>query len=381
MIIKSVELSDFRNYENLSLNFDKGINILYGDNAQGKTNLLEAIFLSLTTKSHKGAKDKECIRFSSNEAHIRTAVDRNGLIQRIDVHLRASKGKGVAIDGLKMKKASDFLKKLSARVIFFAPEDLEIIKGPPSGRRRYLDLELCQADHLYMESLQKYTKLLQQRSSVLLKIKENYKKNTFDKTDINTLLDIYDKSLVECGSEIIKKRAVFIENLNPVMKKVHGVITADKEDLSLLYAPNVNIREYEEELRLSRQKDIATAQTNCGPHRDDISFMVRNYHSGKLSNRSIDIRKFGSQGQQRTCALSMKLAEIELVKKNGYSAPIMLLDDVLPELDESRQNKLLSAIGDLQTIMTCTGLDDFVLSRLKVDKIFRVTDGNIEAQN
>ena len=377
MIIKSIELSDFRNYELLSLDFDKGINILYGDNAQGKTNLLEALYLSVTTKSHKSSKDRDCIRFGSSEAHIRTQINRDGLNLRVDMHLRTTKTKGLAIDGLRIKRAADFLKKLDARVIIFAPEDLDLIKGAPLLRRRYLDMELCQHNSSYLDALFKYNKTLQERSATLAKMG----KMSVSKEGADALLDVYDKTLIENGTYIINSRQKFIQDLMPEMKEVHAKLSGGREDLTLLYKPNVESLYYAEQLQNNRTKDLMTMQTNCGPHRDDMDFIIRKIIQGQTLNRKVEVRKFGSQGQQRTTALSMKLAEIELVKKKQGSAPIMLLDDVLPELDETRQKELLNAIGSLQTIITCTGLDDFVTSRLSVNKIFKVVDGRVTADN
>ncbi|MBR5970949.1 MAG: DNA replication/repair protein RecF [Lachnospiraceae bacterium] len=371
MIIRSLELSDFRNYESLALSPDPGVNIFYGDNAQGKTNLLEAIFLSCTTKSHKGAKDKDIIRFGKKEAHIRTSADVNGRVMRVDMHLRAAKSKGVALDGIKMRRASDFLRKLDARIIFFSPEDLAIIKGGPSGRRHFLDMELCQFDPNYMDALSIYQKAMTQRGNVLRDAREKR-----DIGDLAPLLDVYDKTLAESGKDIIRARKRFIEEMAPVMQQTHGALTAEKEQLTLAYEPDCEANALEEELRRNRNKDIQTAQTNAGPHRDDMKFLIR----GK-GKEQIDIRHFGSQGQQRTAALSLKLSEIELVKTKQSMLPVMLLDDVLSELDDHRQQQLLASLGGIQTLVTCTGLDDFVGKRLSIDKIFHVTDGSVTAEN
>ena len=371
MIIRSVELSDFRNYQSLALSLDPGINIFYGDNAQGKTNLLEAIFLSCTTKSHKGAKDKDIIRFGEKEAHIRTSVDTDGRVMRVDMHLRARGTKGVALDGIKMRRAADFLQKLKARLIFFSPEDLAIIKGGPAGRRHFLDLELCQLDASYMEALSVYQKSMTQRASVLRDAREKGSVDT-----LAPLLDVYDRTLVESGSTIIRARKRFLEELEPIMRKVHATLTNETEQMILRYVPDCAEAHFEEEMRANRTKDLQTAQTNAGPHRDDVSFLVK----GKGFDK-IDLRHFGSQGQQRTAALSLKLAEIELVRNKQKLQPVMLLDDVLSELDDHRQKQLLDTLGGIQTLITCTGLDDFVDSRLKINKIFHVKSGVITAEN
>ncbi|MBO5623460.1 MAG: DNA replication and repair protein RecF, partial [Butyrivibrio sp.] len=194
MIIKSLELADFRNYDNLKIDFSSGTNILYGDNAQGKTNILEAIYVSATTKSHKGSKDKEIIGFGKEEAHIRTILEKDGAEYRVDMHLRGNRSKGIAIDGQKIKRASDLIGMLN--VVFFSPEDLSIIKNGPSERRRFMDMELCQLDQIYLNSLSKYNKLVVERNKVL--------KDLFEHPENSVLLDVQDKQLCEYGSIIIK---------------------------------------------------------------------------------------------------------------------------------------------------------------------------------
>ncbi len=379
MIIKSLELADFRNYENLKIDFSSGTNILYGDNAQGKTNILEAIFISATTKSHKGSKDKEIIMFGKEEAHVRTILERDNAEYRVDMHLRKSKSKGIAIDGQKIKRASDLIGKLN--VVFFSPEDLSIIKNGPSERRRFMDMELCQLDQIYLNSLSKYNKLVVERNKVL--------KDLFEHPENSVLLDVQDKQLCEYGSVIIKTREKFIKDLNEIIRPIHEKLTGGKEILSIYYEPNVNFDEFEKKLRYARQKDTYAKQTTVGPHKDDFSFIVQkkvinDSDDGSTSeslSEGIDIRKYGSQGQQRTASLSLKLSEIEIVKKAKKENPVLLLDDVLSELDSNRQNYLLNTIGDIQTIITCTGLDEFVNNRFEIDKLFKVTEGTISSDN
>jgi DNA replication and repair protein RecF len=365
MIIKSLELADFRNYDNLKIEFSSGTNILYGDNAQGKTNILEAIYVSATTKSHKGSKAKEIIAFGKEEAHIRTILEKDGAEYRIDMHLRGNRSKGIAIDGQRLKRASDLIGRLN--VVFFSPEDLGIIKNGPSERRRFMDMELCQLDQIYMNSLSKYNKLVVERNKVL--------KDLFEHPEHSVLLDVQDKQLIEYGSVIIKAREKFIRDLNEIICPIHEKLTGGKELLSIYYEPNVELSEFEKKLSLSRQKDIYAKQTTVGPHKDDFSFIVKKNDDG------IDIRKYGSQGQQRTASLSLKLSEIEIVKRSKKENPVLLLDDVLSELDSGRQNYLLNTIGDIQTIITCTGLDEFVNNRFEIDKLFKVTDGTVSSEN
>lgn len=367
MIIKSLELADFRNYENIKINFSKGTNILYGDNAQGKTNILEAIFLSATTKSHKGSKDKEIIRFGKDEAHIRTILEKDNAEYRVDMHLRKSKSKGIAIDGQKIKRASDLIGRLN--VVFFSPEDLSIIKNGPSERRRFMDMELCQLDQIYLNNLSKYNKLVVERNKIL--------KDLFEHPENSVLLDVQDKQLFEYGSVIIKTREKFIKDLNEIIRPIHEKLTGEKETLSVFYEPNVKLEEFESRLKQARKKDTYTKQTTVGPHKDDFSFMIKKMNA----EDAIDIRKFGSQGQQRTASLSLKLSEIEIVKRAKKENPVLLLDDVLSELDSNRQNYLLNTIGDIQTIITCTGLDEFVNNRFEIDKLFKVTEGTVSSEN
>ncbi len=358
MFIKSLELADFRNYKELSINFDKGTNILYGDNAQGKTNILEAIYVSATTKSHKGSKDKEIINFRKEEAHIRTCLEKENIEYRVDMHLRKNKSKGIAIDKQKIKKASDLLGILN--VVFFSPEDLSIIKNGPAERRRFADMELCQLDNFYLYNLNHYNKIINQRNKLL--------KDIYFKPELRETLNIWDSQLVSFGSKIIERRELFAGQLCDIIQEIHSKLSGGKEKLSVIYEPDVSIDHFEKKMRENQEKDIHSKMTQEGPHRDDFTFIIN----------GIDIRRFGSQGQQRTAALSLKLSEIELVKKTTKDTPVLLLDDVLSELDSNRQNYLLNSIGDIQTIITCTGLDEFVNNRFEINKIFKVTDGMVE---
>ena len=360
MIIKSLELENFRNYSELSIHFDSGTNILYGDNAQGKTNILESIFLSATTKSHKGSKDKDIINFHAEEAHIRTYVVKDGLENRVDMHLRKNKSKGIAINGQKIKKAADLLGLLN--VVFFSPEDLSIIKNGPSERRRFVDMELCQLDSFYLYNLNNYNKIVNQRNKLL--------KDLSFHPNLRDTLFIWDSQLVSYGSKIIERRAAFVKQLNEIIYDIHVRLSGGKEELRIIYEPDVLFEELENGLKNSQEKDIRLKQTTVGPHRDDFSFMIGD----------IDIRKFGSQGQQRTAALSLNLSEIELVKKLTKDTPLLLLDDVLSELDSSRQNYLLNSIGDIQTIITCTGLEEFVNNRFEINRIFEVSNAVVNVK-
>ncbi len=357
MILKSIELKNFRNYEDLDLKFDSGTNILFGDNAQGKTNILEAAYVSGTTKSHKGSRDKDMIRFGEDESHIRTIVEKQGKEYQLDIHLKKNRSKGIAINKVPIKKASELFGILN--MVFFSPEDLNIIKNGPSERRRFLDAEICQLDKIYLSDLTRYNKILMQRNRLL--------KDMQHQPQLMETLPVWDMQLVEYGKRLIRRRRQFVEELSEIVTGIHRNISGKREELVLRYEPNIDAEFLEDELNRVREKDRKYAQTSVGPHRDDISFFIC----------GVDIRKFGSQGQQRTSALSLKLSEIELVRQTIHDTPVLLLDDVLSELDSNRQNYLLNSIHDIQTMITCTGLDEFVRNRFQIDKVFHVIDGHV----
>ena len=357
MILKSIELKNFRNYEDLDLKFDSGTNILFGDNAQGKTNILEAAYVSGTTKSHKGSRDKDMIRFGEDESHIRTIVEKQGKEYQLDIHLKKNRSKGIAINKVPIKKASELFGILN--MVFFSPEDLNIIKNGPSERRRFLDAEICQLDKIYLSDLTRYNKILMQRNRLL--------KDMQHQPQLMETLPVWDMQLVEYGKRLIRRRRQFVEELSEIVTGIHRNISGKREELVLRYEPNIDAEFLEDELNRVREKDRKYAQTSVGPHRDDISFFIR----------GVDIRKFGSQGQQRTSALSLKISESELVRPTIHHTPVLLLDDVLSELDSNRQNYLLNSIHDIQTMITCTGLDEFVRNRFQIDKVFHVIDGHV----
>jgi DNA replication and repair protein RecF len=361
MIIKSLELANYRNYDSLQIQFDQGTNILYGENAQGKTNILEAIYLAATTKSHKGSKDREMIQFQKDEAHIRIYLEKNHEEVKVDMHLRNGKSKGIAIDGQKIKKAADLLGV--CYVVFFSPEDLAIIKNGPSERRRFADMELCQLDSFYLYNLNHYQKIMEQRNQLL--------KDIYFQPQLKDTLNIWDAQLVSFGSKLIEKRKLFASMLNEIVKDIHSQLSGGKEDLQVTYEPNIDMDEFEQKLKQNQERDMKTKMTSVGPHRDDFGFVIN----------QVDIRKYGSQGQQRTAALSLKLSEIELMKKITKDSPILLLDDVLSELDGNRQNYLLQYIGKIQTIITCTGLEDFIKNRFEINRIFQVSEGKVTCKN
>lgn len=361
MIVESLKLQNYRNYEYLNMNFDEKINIIYGDNAQGKTNILESMYVCATSKSHRGSKDREIIGFDNDESHIKVNVKKNDMNYRIDMHLKKNKPKGIAVNGIPIKRAVELFGILN--IVFFSPEDLNIIKNGPSERRRFIDMELSQLDKIYLDCLINYNKVVNQRNSLL-------KEYAFSgREDIISSLDIWDMQLVKYGNDVIKSREKFVKEINDLVKSIHTKLSGDREQLEIIYEPCVKEQDFESELVRVRDRDLKFKCTNIGPHKDDMCFLIN----------GMDVRKYGSQGQQRTAALSLKLAEIELVKQIIHDTPVLFLDDVLSELDSRRQNFLLDSIGNIQTMITCTGLDEFINNRFSINKIFKVVNGTVSS--
>lgn len=363
MKIKSLKLKNFRNYDLLDLTFDDSANIFYGDNAQGKTNILEAVYLFGTTKSHRGSKDRDLIEFGKEESHIETIVEKNGIDYQIDMHLKKNSPKGIAINRMPIRKASELFGIVN--LVFFSPEDLNIIKNGPAERRRFIDLELSQLDRVYLSNLANYNRVVNQRNHLLKEIGfSGYEKHA-------GTLEIWEMQLIQYGNKIIERRKAFIEEMNEIISSIHKKLTGGREEIRILYEPSNKELTFEQALRKYKDRDLKLKSTSVGPHRDDICFMAGD----------LDIRRFGSQGQQRTAALSLKLSEIELVRQSIHDTPVLLLDDVLSELDKHRQNYLLDSIHDIQTLITCTGVEDFVNHRFSINKVFHVQNGQVAKEN
>lgn len=363
MKIKSLKLKNFRNYDLLDLTFDDSANIFYGDNAQGKTNILEALYLSGTTKSHRGSKDRDLIEFGKEESHIETIVEKNGIDYQIDMHLKKNSPKGIAINRMPIRKASELFGIVN--LVFFSPEDLNIIKNGPAERRRFIDLELSQLDRVYLSNLANYNRVVNQRNHLLKEIGfSGYEKHA-------GTLEIWEMQLIQYGNKIIERRKAFIEEMNEIISSIHKKLTGGREEIRILYELSNKELTFEQALRKYKDRDLKLKSTSVGPHRDDICFMAGD----------LDIRRFGSQGQQRTAALSLKLSEIELVRQSIHDTPVLLLDDVLSELDKHRQNYLLDSIHDIQTLITCTGVEDFVNHRFSINKVFHVQNGQVAKEN
>ena len=358
MYVEKIEVKNFRNYDAMTLALDQGTNIFYGNNAQGKTNILEAVYLCGTTKSHRGSRDKDMIRFGEDESHIRMIVRKQDVPYRIDMHLKKNRAKGIAVNEVPIKKASELFGIVN--FVCFSTEDLNMVKNGPAERRRFLNVELCQINRLYMDDLTKYNKILEQRNRTLKELQ--YRR------DYQDMLDIWDEQLLFFGSRIIEEREKFLGYLNEIVRDIHGSLTNKNEHIELIYEPDTTKNDFSIKLREARDRDTHMKSTTVGPHRDDFAIRVND----------IDIRRFGSQGQQRTSALSIKLSEIEILKQKTKDTPILLLDDVLSELDSNRQNYLLKSISHIQTLITCTGLDDFIENRFPINQVYEVISGHVK---
>lgn len=361
--VNSLKLKNFRNYDLLNVEFDGSTNIFYGNNAQGKTNILEAVYLSGTTKSHRGSKDRDMIRFGEDESHIETVVEKNAISYQIDMHLKKNSPKGIAINKMPIRKASELFGIVN--LVFFSPEDLNIIKNGPAERRRFIDLELSQLDKVYLNNLSNYNRIVNQRNRLLKELSFGAKK------ELSDTLEIWEMQMVQYGERLIARRKEFVAQINEIIAKIHQKLTGGKESLQIIYEPSTGDLPFEQALKRYRDRDLRMKSTTVGPHRDDIGFLTGD----------MDIRRYGSQGQQRTAALSLKLSEIELVRLATHDTPILLLDDVLSELDKHRQNYLLDSIHDIQTLITCTGVEDFVNHRFSINKVFHVQNGQVTKEN
>lgn len=268
----------------LNLDFDGSANIFYGDNAQGKTNILEALYITGTTKSHRGAKDRDLIQFEKDEAHIETVIEKRKICYQIDMHLKKNSPKGIAINKIPIRKAGELFGIVN--FVFFSPEDLNIIKNGPAERRRFIDLELSQLDKIYFNNLSNYNRIVNQRNHLLKEIGIENKKNLME------TLEIWDLQLIEYGNRLIERRKQFIQDMNEIVSSVHRKLTGNKENIKIIYEPcNGNIP-LEQTIKKNRERDLRMKSTSSGPHRDDICIM----------HDRMDIRKFGSQGQQRTAS-------------------------------------------------------------------------------
>lgn len=355
MVVKSVSVQGFRNLKDETISLGRGINIFFGDNAQGKTNILEAVYFCSMGRSHRVKQDSRLIAFDKKEAHVRVFTERDGRSDRIDVHIKKDEKKGIAVNGLPIRRLGELLGTFYT--VIFSPEDLSLIKNSPAERRRFMDMELCQLSSVYYYDLQQYYKVLKQRNNLL--------KRLVKEPNLKETMFVWDRQLADYGRRIIKARREFGNKVGAFAQRNHELITGGKEAFCSEYKPNCTEEDLEDKLKTGLERDIFNGSTNHGPHKDDMAFYVD----------GSDVRVFGSQGQQRTAALCLKLAEIDIIKEETGVTPVMLLDDVLSELDEGRQNFLMDMTEDIQSLITCTGIEDSVKKYVGNAAVFRVRKG------
>ena len=398
MKINSIILENFRNYKSLELDFDESRNIIVGENAQGKTNLIEAIYLTAFARSFRTNNTADLISFGESQGRVSTYITSEDIDKNINIVLRSDGKKMIKKDGKVIRKTTELLNNVV--VIIFSPDDLRIIKDSPDRRRNFINRELSQMRPMYYDALRRYNEALKEKNA-LLKGYFNVKKKTFTRADnisLNELqssaaavfderspydnsrrfneemMDIYDRQLADAGYEIIRFRKEFAEMLSSEAGEIMHKISGGREDLRIEYKTTCDFVTGPEgrdilfsQIFHNRDRDIYNGYASIGPHRDDIEF----YINGN------DARKYGSQGQQRTIALSLKLAEIRIAKQMLDEPPVLLLDDVLSELDLDRQRFLVSEIDDVQLFITSAELNDEVIKDLRGGTLFRIEEGTV----
>ena len=360
MKILSVDLLNFRNYERASVNFTDGLNVLYGENGSGKTNMLESVYFASLLSSLRATKDKEMVMMDKESSTVKVLLEKKYRKHTINISLDAQGKKKVLVDGVPISRASELVGVLG--VVLFSPDEMKLVKESPLERRRFLDVGLSQQQRSYFFALSRYTHALKQKNNLLKEYKTA--------KNVDDMLDVWDSVLAKEGATIIAKRKEYIATLCDSAKKFHYILSGEKETLNLSYESGVNVDCEGEELeanmlsalRASRAKDKDLGYSTVGPHRDDIKIEI----NGK------DARKYASQGQQRTTALAMKIGQVVIYKDEIGEPPALLLDDVLSELDENRQKILLELTKSFQTILTCT---EYKLSNAAT--LFEVKEGTI----
>ncbi|RSL29624.1 DNA replication/repair protein RecF [Salibacterium salarium] len=370
MHIKELRLKQFRNYDAINLDIENKINVILGENAQGKTNMMEAVYVLAFANSHRTSKDKELIQWDQDFARIEAEIERKHGPLSLEVII-SNKGKKTKVNSLEQQKLSEYIG--TCNVVMFAPEDLNLVKGGPHMRRRFIDMEIGQISSVYLYDLMMYQRVLKQRNQLL--------KNMFPMPDQEqeVMLDVLTEQLAQAAAKVISKRFSFLQLLQNWAKDIHSQITTGNEELRLTYMPTAEVSEdmdlskIEENLKLkfeqTKQNEIRRGISLSGPHRDELTL--------KINDK--EVQTYGSQGQQRTAALSLKLAEIELINDNIGEYPILLLDDVLSELDHHRQSHLLNTIqGKVQTFVTTTSVNGIEHETLKQASTFMAEAGTLK---
>lgn len=357
MWISDIKLNNFRNYNNKEIKLHENINVFFGENAQGKTNIIESIYLSSIGKSFRTNKEKELIKFEKDKAIVEIEFNKKDRDGKIKIEIGDKKQ--IYLNGIKLKKLSELLGNIN--IVIFTPDDINILKGGPQNRRKFLDVMISQLRPNYMHLLNLYLKTLEQRNNYLKQIKlENKDEN---------LLDIWDEKLIEYGMKIYEYRNEYIKKIQEKIKFIHKDITQNKEEIEIKYFSDANTRQnFLNELKSRRKLDIIKGFTTKGVHRDD--FMI--YINGK------EVEIYGSQGQNRTAVLSLKLSELQVIYDDIGEYPILLLDDFMSELDNKRRKNFLDNIKDIQVIITCT--EKITLENLNYFS-YNVIEGNVIEKN
>lgn len=369
MYIEQLELRNYRNYESIDVSFENKVNVILGENAQGKTNIMESIYVLAMAKSHRTSNDKDLIRWDQEYAKIKGRIQKYNGGLPLELIL-SKKGKRAKSNHLEQSKLSQYVGNMN--VVMFAPEDLHLVKGSPQVRRRFIDMEIGQVSPVYLHDISLYQKILQQRNHYLKQLQTRKQKD-------QTMLDVLTEQFIGMAVKITKKRFEFVQLLESWAKPIHSGISRNLETLEIVYKPSLDVSDnqewskmvdiYEQKFNGIREREIDRGVTLVGPHRDDLQFIV----NGR------DVQTFGSQGQQRTTALSVKLAEIELIHSEIKEYPILLLDDVLSELDDYRQSHLLNTIqGKVQTFVTTTNVDGIDHQTLNEATTFEVEAGSMK---
>lgn len=366
LFIESLNLRGFRNYKDIKMDFSKNYNVIYGENAQGKTNIIEAIFLCASGRSHRTSKDSELLNINSNNYYIRLDTIKNQEDLSIEIMYEKDKKKFIKINEIPQKKIGSLMGNLLA--VIFSPEDLSVINEGPSQRRRFIDITLSQIKPAYFFDLQQYNRILTQRNSLLKEIQDK-------KSLINTL-DIWNIKIAEIASRIIKARYDFINRLRKYANVYNSMLSSNNENMRIDYSSSIEVENFNDaekikediynELERIKNHEIMRGTTLKGPHRDDYEIYIND----------LNVKSFGSQGQKRTVILSVKLSELQIIKEETGEYPILLLDDVMSELDQKRREILFDCINNIQTFITCTEKDIFYNKDFKNVLFFNIKNGN-----
>lgn len=366
MYIEKIKLINFRNYKELDIELCEGVNIFYGQNAQGKTNIIEAIHMASTGKSHRTQKDLELIKWNDEESKIKIDFIKEKEEKKIEVYLNKFLKKQIKLNGVKLDRIGDLIGNL--KTVIFSPDHMRIIKGGPVERRRFMDILLSQVRPGYYYNLVQYLRTLEQRNKLLIEVKAN--------SSILKTIDVWNEQLAYFGTKLITARHDFLKILCEMASDTHKKISNDKEDLKIRYNSNIEYNiNFEKEikenfiqaLKKSIKIDLKRSITHKGPHRDDILFFINEK----------EVKKYSSQGQQRTSLLSLKISELKYMKEETGEVPVLLLDDVFSELDMERQKYLVEFIKGIQAIITCTSVE--YLKKLDIDRnnMYKVKEGLI----